>query len=692
MAAVAGLSMHLFLRDSLRLSTGAVIGGAVIYLFGFWHYAYGLSVVAAPLLLWLIDRAVVPARHRWRYVLAGALLGAVMLYNGVSQVIAVLAVIQLGFLLVTDPRRQGLVGRVGTWVAMWSLAFLLFAPTMVTQLVALPISHRTIWDLQALYDPTPVQALLDTIVNYSSTFLGVPLGGIGASPGGYGTYFMGAIGMPMLILGIVGAVRDRRARFLLLLLFAIPLLDLVAVLVTPLQDQFGFLKSFQLVRIRLAFPFVLAANAAIGLDVLVTWLLHGRPRQMIGGRFWVAVTVAALPLGIAAVVALVTTYRQRHAVLALGVPAIGWALLLLALVIGAIALAGAIAVAVSARKAEQPGRVATLAVTVLLVALVGERAIYAHGERLVGGSLGTWAAHVAETPGQAFLLQQPGIGIDRVLTFGDHPNRMGVVGLLQVDGYEPVYPLTYHNFFGALIDPQLAVDPVDATYYRAWGSRAYTFGPRVDPELVALVGARWLYVKGDAVPTVPGIIARFHQGNVTVYEVPDVMPRAFLAARTEVFPDAAAVVTRLASADLATLAGTVLVAAGDDADIVAAGNGATAEPAGSATITSYRPDEVVVSVRPTRPSTLVLTDVMAPGWVAERDGLSVPIATVDGAFRGVPIETGTKEVVFRYRPWFTTVGFVMAGLAFVVLIAWSAWLRRRDRQLAGQPFEDAIRP
>jgi hypothetical protein len=69
-AVVAGLSMHLFLRDSLRLSTAAVIGGATIYLFGFWHYAYGLSAIAAPLLFWLIDRAVVPAPGRWRFILA----------------------------------------------------------------------------------------------------------------------------------------------------------------------------------------------------------------------------------------------------------------------------------------------------------------------------------------------------------------------------------------------------------------------------------------------------------------------------------------------------------------------------------------------------------------------------------------------------------------------------------------------
>ena len=34
-----------------------------------------------------------------------------------------------------------------------------------------------------------------------------------------------------------------------------------------------------------------------------------------------------------------------------------------------------------------------------------------------------------------------------------------------------------------------AVDPAMAVYYRTWGGRAITFGPLVDPEIVALCAA-----------------------------------------------------------------------------------------------------------------------------------------------------------------------------------------------------------
>jgi hypothetical protein len=693
MVAVAGIAMHLFLRDSLRLSTVAVVGGATIYLFAFWHYAYGFSALGAPLLFWLIDRAVVPAPGRWRYVLSGGLLGAFLFNDGVSQLVVILAAIQLGYIVFTVPRRQEIVSRVVIWAGMWGVGLALFAPNIITQLVALPISQRTIWDLRALYDPTPLQAIGDVILNYSSTLFGVPVGaGVGTSPGGYGTYFLGAIGLPLLVLGLVARGRDRRARFMLLLLIAIPLLDLLAVLVTPIQEQFGFLKSFQLVRIRLLFPFALVANAAIGLDVLAAFMSGSRPRLFDGRWRGAAVAASAVPLAIAAIAALEHVYRLRRGVVHLELPAVGWALLLLALAGGAI-VAIAVLVAVVPRKVGPPSRrVATTVLVLLLVSLAGERAVYAHGERLVGKNLGTWAAHLAETPGQAFLLKQPGVGVERVLTFGEDVDRMAGVGLLQVDGYETIYPLTYHRFFGALIDPQLNVDPISATYYRSWGNRAITFGPGVDPELVALVGARWLYVKGDEIPTVPGIIARFHEGKVTVYEVPDVLPRAFLAGATEVAPDPVAVVARLASASLAELRGTAFIVAGPDAQALgtAAGQGADPGSGGSAAITSYAPDQVTVSVSADRPATLILTDVIAPGWIAERDGVTVPIATVDGAFRGVSVEPGTKEVVFRYRPWFTTVGFIVAGLALLVLVAWTTWLRRRDRRIASQGGQDPL--
>ena len=70
---------------------------------------------------------------------------------------------------------------------------------------------------------------------------------------------------------------------------------------------------------------------------------------------------------------------------------------------------------------------------------------------------------------------------------------------------------------------------------------------------------------------------------------------------------------------------------------------------------------------------------MAPGWVADVDGVRVPVATVDLAFRGVPVNAGTTQVVFRYQPGFTYAGFAIAVGALVLTAVLALAMRRRDR-------------
>jgi hypothetical protein len=693
LAAVAGISMHVFLRDSLHLSTVATVGGAVIYLFGFWQVSYGLAAPALPLLVWVMDRAVTAGSGRWRFVLAGSLLGGFLLYHGVSQVVLLGAAVQLGFVIVTAPGLRQIPVRLATWAGTWMLALGLFGPVLVTQLVMLPISQRTIWDLDALYDSRPLVALADTIQRYSAAVLGVPVGGgWGTSPAVDGTYFLGALGLVLLVVGVAVARRDRRTAFLVLLLVAIPVVDLVAVLLTPYQEGLGFLRSFQVVRVRHLLPFALAALAALGLDVVAGALDGRRPPLSMSGRWrsgwrWAVVGVAAIPLTIALSTAMAQVVRRRRDLLSLETQAMGWALLLLALVIG-LGLIVFLIVALVRRPGAGASPFGGLVVFVMLAALVGERVIYTHGERFAGGELGTWAEHLAPTSGQRFLLAQPGIDTERTLTFGDDANRMGAVGLLQLDGYQAIYPLSYHEYFGAVINPQLDVDPRWATYYRAWGNRAMTFGPMVDPELVALGGVRWLYVRGDTVPTVPGLIERFRDGDVTVYEVPDVLPRVFIAGALSVHRNRRELLDALATADRTALVATAYVVDGPDSGrlrAVQSGTGGAVGPAGAATITDYAPDRVEVAIRADRPGVLILTDVMAPGWVAVRDSTEVAIATVDGTFRGVPVDATTSTVVFRYVPTFTYVGFGVAIVALVLAQAWGLAVRRRDAAIASTP-------
>ena len=678
MATLAGVSMHLFLRDSLRLPTIASVVGATLYVFCFWHTTYGMSAPAIPLLLWLADRAMATGPRRWRYVLAWPFVGAFVLYQGQSQIIALVALLQLAWLLVSTtpgvlaPRR-----RVAMWLVEWTAAVALFAPVVLTQLVMLPISQRTIWDLSYLYDARPIAASVDTLRFYSAALLGVPIGGDwGVSPAVYGTYFLGAIGLVLVALGVLTARRDRRAFLLVALLAAIPLIDLVAVLITPLQEQLGLLKSLQLVRVRHLFPFALTAVAALGASALMDAVSRD---VRFDRRRLVAIGLVAIPLVITIAATIEGVISRRGDLRMLGTEAVGWALVLTSLAIGVAVLVASVVWIAGRRSAGMPGAVAAI---ILIATLVGERALYTHGERYIAdGELGSWSGSLGPTSAQRFLQEQGNPSFDRVLTFGDHANRMGFIDLFQADGYQAIYPLTYHRFFGALIAPSLATNEALATYFGSWGNRAYAFGPAVDPELIALGGVRWLYVVGDAVPTVPGITQRFRDASVSVYEVPDVLPRAFVVDKLAVKASLADVTSALSTASVGDLRGTAWLVDGEATRSIEAQFATTGTAtSSSASIVDYAPDRVEVAVQATGPGMLVLTDAMAPGWIAERDGTPVDIATVDATFRGVPVEATTRSVVFMYRPIFTYVGFAIALAAAGLSIGWAIWTRRMDRR------------
>jgi hypothetical protein len=159
-----------------------------------------------------------------------------------------------------------------------------------------------------------------------------------------------------------------------------------------------------------------------------------------------------------------------------------------------------------------------------------------------------------------------------------------------------------------------------------------------------------------------------------------VLPRAFLADTVVIEPTTSEVIGAMADAGLNELRTTAWLVDGAQARSLRSQipTQASARTTGSATIIDYAPDEVEIQVRAGRPSVLVLTDVMAPGWVAERDGSPVEVATVDGTFRGVVVGPDTKRVVFRYRPPFTYLGFAIAVMALGASILWASWIRRRE--------------
>ena len=69
-----------------------------------------------------------------------------------------------------------------------------------------------------------------------------------------------------------------------------------------------------------------------------------------------------------------------------------------------------------------------------------------------------------------------------------------------------------------------------------------------------------------------------------------------------------------------------------------------------ATVTSYRNDEVRISVNATDDGTLILRDFAYPAWHVTVNGQPAELAIHNGIFRSVTLKKGDNDVVFSFKP------------------------------------------
>jgi len=109
------------------------------------------------------------------------------------------------------------------------------------------------------------------------------------------------------------------------------------------------------------------------------------------------------------------------------------------------------------------------------------------------------------------------------------------------------------------------------------------------------------------------------------------------------------------------------------------------EPSAAARIVVDDPTRTVVNLpRRAGPGRLVLADVDYPGWTAEVDGRSVPIAAANVAFRSVAVPAGARRVEFRYRPASVRAGLWISGLAWALVAALAVLALRGGRRAGGR--------
>jgi hypothetical protein len=140
------------------------------------------------------------------------------------------------------------------------------------------------------------------------------------------------------------------------------------------------------------------------------------------------------------------------------------------------------------------------------------------------------------------------------------------------------------------------------------------------------------------------------------------LPRAFVVGAAESVADPGAAFDRIKTpefnpAKLVYIQGTVGALNGDP--------GAT-----PATVTRDGTDGVTVHVTTRGAGYLVLSDAFFPGWQATLDGRDATVLQADLAFRAVYLpDGGDHTIIFRYRPIWWPIGWVVAGLTAIATLA-----------------------
>jgi hypothetical protein len=240
------------------------------------------------------------------------------------------------------------------------------------------------------------------------------------------------------------------------------------------------------------------------------------------------------------------------------------------------------------------------------------------------------------------------------------------------DRDEPLVP-----FKSAYTFPILGYYPLrQAKFLELLGVR-YILQPQQelqDDEIDIVNDPHWRVVSRDETPRTFDLIAGgyWQLPPYAIYENDNVFPRAFVVHQSEPLAPREQVLEQLKSTDFQR---TVLL----DAVPTHALTMAVPTKPRVATITSTRPNEVVISVAPGEAGYLVLNDLWFPGWKATVNGDDAPVLRANYAFRAVAVPSTECEVVFRMTSTsFTTGRAISLATVAVVIVLTLVGLARRS--------------
>jgi len=156
-----------------------------------------------------------------------------------------------------------------------------------------------------------------------------------------------------------------------------------------------------------------------------------------------------------------------------------------------------------------------------------------------------------------------------------------------------------------------------------------------------------------------------------LYQVPDALPRVYLARHAEVLGDDEAL-RRIYEPDIVAGASAWLAPVGRDSAFPAApGRG------GVCGLESFSNNRLVAVCTAREPSLAVFVEQYDQGWYATVDGLPARLLRANLIMRALPVETGTHRIVLEFRTPGLRAGAVISLVSLLILAGlWFAGRRR----------------
>jgi membrane protein YfhO len=224
-------------------------------------------------------------------------------------------------------------------------------------------------------------------------------------------------------------------------------------------------------------------------------------------------------------------------------------------------------------------------------------------------------------------------------------------GLWSINDNEKLFDERYANVLRNLghegWDPTMAI-----------GLRSTAIAPG-HLALLRILGVRYVLVENASDIAVPFSDPAFIDANYAVYELPDPLERAYVAAavRHETRPG------RVLS-DILADPQFIL----DHGAIIEESLPSVLDGAGTADIAAYAPEAVEVRAHLSRRGLVVLHDEYDPYWRATVDGQAAKVLRVNYVFRGVVVEAGDHLIRFTYRPTLVYAGTALTLATLVTLL------------------------